>query len=105
MLYLLSTKTVMIGSTLVKNGENLNVRNCQTIGISFSSIIEKNQETRQKLDQELFTCASKAIKEYKKHFTNCTIEEDSGYELLKYGVGNFYKTHTDSFKNRPLQQN
>ena len=26
----------------VKNGENLNIRNCQSIGISFSSVIEKN---------------------------------------------------------------
>ena len=42
-------------NAVVKNGENLNARNCQTIGISFSSIIEKNKETRQKLDQELFT--------------------------------------------------
>ena len=33
-------------NAIVKNGENLNIRNCQTVGISFSSIIEKNQETR-----------------------------------------------------------
>ena len=49
-------------NAVVKNGENLNIRNCQTIGISFSSIIEKNKETRQKLDQELFTCAAKATR-------------------------------------------
>ena len=76
-------------------------RQCSTIGISFDNIIKKNQETRQKLDQELFNCAANAIQEYKKHFTNCTIEQDSGYDLLKYGAGNFYKTHTDSFKDRP----
>lgn len=85
----------------IKNGENLNVRNCQTIGISFSGIIEKNKELRQKLDQELFGCAANAIKEYKKHFVNCSIEQDSGYNLLKYEVGNFYTTHTDSFKDMP----
>ena len=91
---------VWINAT-VKSGENLNVRNCQAIGISFSSIIEKNQETRQKLDQELFTCAAKAIQEYNKQFSHCNIEQDSGYNLLKYEVGGFYTTHTDSFKDRP----
>jgi predicted 2-oxoglutarate/Fe(II)-dependent dioxygenase YbiX len=85
----------------IKNGKNLDVRNCQTIGISFSSIIEKSQETRQKLDQELFTCAAKAIQEYNKQFSCCNIEQDSGYELLRYKAGQFYTTHTDSFKDRP----
>ena len=85
----------------IKNGEDLNVRNCQTIGISFSSIIEKNKKTRQKLDQELFTCAAKVIQEYNKQFTHCNIEQDSGYDLLKYETGQFYKQHTDSFKDRP----
>ena len=88
-------------NAVVKNGENLNARNCQTIGISFSSIIEKNKEVRQKIDQELFTCAAKAIKEYNKQFTHCTIKEDSGYDLLKYEVGQFYTQHTDSFKDKP----
>jgi predicted 2-oxoglutarate/Fe(II)-dependent dioxygenase YbiX len=86
---------------IVTSGENLNIRNCQTIGISFSSIIEKSQETRQKLDQELFTCAAKAIQQYNKQFTRCNIEQDSGYDLLKYEAGQFYTTHTDSFKDRP----
>ena len=85
----------------VKNGENLNYRNCQTIGISFSSIIEKNKETRQKIDQELFICAAKAIQEYNKQFTRCNIEQDSGYDLLKYEADGFYTTHTDSFKDLP----
>lgn len=85
----------------IRNGENPNVRNCQTIGISFTSIIEKNKESRQKLDQELFDCAANAIKEYKKHFVSCNIEQDSGYDLLKYEVGGFYTEHTDSFKDRP----
>jgi len=76
-------------------------RQCLTIGISFSSIIEKNKKVRQKIDQELFTCAAKAIKEYNKQFTHCTIKEDSGYDLLKYEVGQFYTQHTDSFKDKP----
>ena len=85
----------------VKNGEDLNVRNCQTIGISLSSIMEKNQETRQKIDGMLFSIAEQAIKEYVRHFNNAEIEQDSGYDLLKYEVGGFYREHKDSFKDRP----
>jgi predicted 2-oxoglutarate/Fe(II)-dependent dioxygenase YbiX len=78
-----------------------NIRNCETIGLSFSEIIEKNAKIRQKIDQDLFSCAANAIKEYKNKFTKCTIEEDSGYDLLKYEVGSFYIEHVDSFKARP----
>lgn len=84
-----------------KAGEDLSVRNCQTIGISFSSIIEKNKETRQKLDQDLFACAANAIQNYKNVFPMCDIEEDSGYDLLKYKTGGFYSQHKDFFKERP----
>jgi hypothetical protein len=85
----------------IKTGKNLNVRNCQTIGISFNSIIEKNKETRQKIDQDLFACAARAIQKYNDQFSKCNIEQDSGYDLLRYEVGGFYTSHTDSFKDRP----
>ena len=88
-------------NAVIKNGEDLNIRNCQTIGISFNSIIEKNQETRQKIDGMVFAVVSQAIKEYRRRFDKTTIEQDSGYELLKYKVGGFYTTHTDSFKDSP----
>ena len=87
----------------VRNGENLNVRNCQTIGVSFNNIIEKNQEIRKKIDTYLFISASNVIKQYNEKFLNCNIEQDSGYDLLKYNVGGFYTQHTDSFKDRPRE--
>jgi hypothetical protein len=77
------------------------IRNCETIGISFPHIIQKNNEIRHKLDSAIFEGASKCIKEYKTRFSHCEIEEDSGYELLKYHEGGFYIEHTDSFKARP----
>jgi predicted 2-oxoglutarate/Fe(II)-dependent dioxygenase YbiX len=88
-------------NAIVKNGEDLNTRNCQTIGISFESIISKNLETRKKIDEMVFTVASQAIKEYRRRFDRTAIEQDSGYELLKYEVGGFYTQHTDSFKDGP----
>jgi len=88
-------------TAIVSGGKNLNIRNCQTIGISFSSIMEKNKKTRQKLDQDLFASAAEAIQKYKTQFTRCNIEQDSGYDMLKYETGGFYTTHTDSYKTVP----
>lgn len=88
-------------NAVVRSGEDLNTRNCQTIGVSFNAVIARNRDTRQKIDQELFNSVSKAIASYRDVFKDCSIEQDSGYELLKYNVGGFYKTHTDSFKDRP----
>jgi predicted 2-oxoglutarate/Fe(II)-dependent dioxygenase YbiX len=90
-------------NTVVGNkGElNKNIRNCQTIGISYPHVIQTNKDIRHKLDNAIFDGASKCIKEYNTKFSYCKIEEDSGYELLKYPEGCFYTEHTDSFKARP----
>jgi predicted 2-oxoglutarate/Fe(II)-dependent dioxygenase YbiX len=85
----------------IKLGEDLNTRNCQVIGISYNEIIQKNLNTRKNLDSYLFASVSGAIKKYNKKFSLCAIEQDSGYDLLKYEVGQFYTQHTDSFKDRP----
>lgn len=88
--------------TVVGRGDiNKNIRNCQTIIISYPHVIQKNKDNRHKLDNAIFDGASKCIKEYNARFPHCNIEEDSGYELLKYPKGCFYKEHTDSFKARP----
>ena len=88
--------------TVVGAGElKKDIRNCQTIVISYPHVIQQNKEIRHKLDNEIFDGASKCIKEYNTKFPHCKIEEDSGYELLKYPEGCFYKEHTDSFKARP----
>jgi predicted 2-oxoglutarate/Fe(II)-dependent dioxygenase YbiX len=88
--------------TIVGKGElNKNVRNCQTIVISYQHVIQKNSEVRHKLDNAIFDGASKCIKEYNTKFPHCRIVEDSGYELLKYPEGCFYIEHVDSFKERP----
>jgi predicted 2-oxoglutarate/Fe(II)-dependent dioxygenase YbiX len=86
-----------VGPGVVKK----NIRNCETIVISYPHVIQKNNEVRHKLDNAIFDGAAKCIKEYNTKFSHCKIEEDSGYELLKYPEGCFYTEHTDSFKARP----
>jgi len=80
---------------------NKNIRNCKTIGISFPLIIQKNSEIRHKLDNIIYSEVTKCIKKYNDKFPHCKIEEDSGYELLKYSEGCFYIQHVDSFKAAP----
>jgi hypothetical protein len=78
-----------------------NTRNVDVIGLSFREIIAKNPEIRKYLDDAIFDSAGNAIRQYNECFPEAKIEEDSGYELLRYGAGQFYKQHTDSFKLRP----
>jgi len=77
------------------------IRTAETIGISYPSIIEKNLKVRQEIDKELFSSAGVAIKKYNEKFSLAKIEEDSGYDLLRYKEGQFYVQHVDSFKGRP----
>lgn len=76
-------------------------RTAETILISYPYVIEKNPKVRQKLDKYVFASAGAIIQKYNEKFPLCHIEEDSGYELLRYKEGQFYTQHTDSFKARP----
>jgi len=88
--------------TVVGGGEiNDKIRTAETVVISYPHIIEKNVKVRQKLDKYVFASAGLVIKKYNERFPLCRIEEDSGYELLRYKEGQFYTEHTDSFKARP----
>jgi Rps23 Pro-64 3,4-dihydroxylase Tpa1-like proline 4-hydroxylase len=88
--------------TVIGNGEvNDNIRTAETVVISYPHVIEKNPKVRQKLDKYIFASAGLAIETYNNKFPLCRIEEDSGYELLRYKEGQFYTQHTDSFKGRP----
>jgi Rps23 Pro-64 3,4-dihydroxylase Tpa1-like proline 4-hydroxylase len=77
------------------------IRNCDTIPTSNFEVIARNQNIRKLLDDQLFKCANDAIKLYNQVFPEAKIEQDSGYELLRYNEGQFYIQHTDSFKGNP----
>jgi hypothetical protein len=85
--------------TVVGSGEvNNKIRTAETVVISYPHVIEKNPKVRQKLDKYVFASAGLVITKYNESFPLCRIEEDSGYELLRYKEGQFYTQHTDSFK-------
>lgn len=88
--------------TIVGAGEiRSDIRSAETIVISYPHVIEKNPKVRRKLDKYIFASAGLAIKKYNEKFPLAFIQEDSGYELLRYKEGQFYTQHTDSFKDRP----
>jgi hypothetical protein len=80
---------------------DLSIRNVNTIGISQENVINQNYEIRKVLDDKIFKCTNFAINKYNEYFPHCSIIEDSGYELLKYETGQFYKEHTDSYNIHP----
>jgi predicted 2-oxoglutarate/Fe(II)-dependent dioxygenase YbiX len=76
-------------------------RQCSVIGISWENVLKRNFQTRNNLDKYLFTTAANVISKYNQKFPLCKIEQDSGYDLLKYEPGKFYTEHVDSFKAVP----
>jgi hypothetical protein len=88
-------------SAVVASGKTDAERQCSVIGISYDSVMQNNFNVRKNLDSYLFASAANALRKYIDKFPNCEIEQDYGYDLLRYGVGQHYKQHTDSFKERP----
>jgi predicted 2-oxoglutarate/Fe(II)-dependent dioxygenase YbiX len=85
-----------VGQGVIDTG----IRNVDSIAISRADVIGDSLE-RQRIDHELFKCAGEAIRRYNQVFPEAQIEQDSGYELLRYKTGQFYVQHTDSFKAQP----
>ena len=83
------------------NVVNTSIRNTQAISMSQPSVVNVNAKVRSQLDARMFDSASSAIRSYNQHFPLVRIEEDSGYDLLRYETGQFYKEHVDSFKQHP----
>jgi len=77
------------------------IRNCKAISISSENSISKNYFIRKELDDKIFKVVSHIITDLKGKFDTITIEQDSGYDLLKYESGGFYTQHTDSFTEQP----
>ena len=80
---------------------NTSIRNTQAISISQPSVVQVNAKVRANLDARMFDGAASAIRSYNQSFPLVRIEEDSGYDLLRYETGQFYVEHVDSFKQHP----
>jgi Rps23 Pro-64 3,4-dihydroxylase Tpa1-like proline 4-hydroxylase len=80
---------------------NDTVRRVNTIKIDDPYIIHKNFNKRQKLSFELSEAMFFSMQKYQKIAPAMVAEMNSGYELLRYQEGDFYKEHTDSYVSNP----
>ena len=87
--------------TNTRGGVNRDIRSAQTIQISQEFVISVNPQVRKQLDEQVFAGASLAIRKYNEKFKHAHIDQDTGYELLRYKTGEFYTQHTDSFLTNP----
>ena len=86
---------------LVGTGEvNKNYRNCNQIMISDQGIIGKNEQKRRDIDLKIHENLGETVKKYKEMYEHFTIDIDTGYQLLRYNEGEYYRQHVDSFKQQ-----
>lgn len=82
------------------NSDNF-VRNCKIISSSNENSIKINFENRKEIDNKIFNSFNNVIKKYKEKFPLVNISKDSGFDILKYEIGGFYRKHIDSFSDSP----
>jgi prolyl 4-hydroxylase len=72
------------------------VRSADTIVLTEREVIGRNARVRQKIDDALFAACGEVVRKYNQRFPWCRVRRDSGFALLRYAVGGFYREHADS---------
>jgi hypothetical protein len=75
-------------------------RNCCVLPLGEESHVATHKRALE-LDDAIFNCSKYAIDYYRGEFPNCHIEEDTGYDMLRYTKGGYYTQHCDSFLKEP----
>jgi alkylated DNA repair dioxygenase AlkB len=68
------------------------VRRVKGINISIDG---KTTDERKQIDQDIFLNLNSILKQYVMKFPLLHIDSDTGYVLLQYNVGDYYKLHID----------
>jgi predicted 2-oxoglutarate/Fe(II)-dependent dioxygenase YbiX len=80
---------------------NDTVRRVTSIRLDDPYIIYKNFKSRQNISFEMAESMFFALQRYRQVAPAMNADANSGYELLRYEEGDFYKEHTDSFITSP----
>lgn len=83
----------MVGEGVI----DTNSRNCSVVQLSNPEIIDENFEVRKFIDVELHQQLLEVVQKYAEDFPEFAPSIDTGYDLLRYEEGQFYRQHTDSF--------
>lgn len=84
-----------------KSSEDYDIRNCDIINTSQSCVINKNVDQRKSIDTMIFEGVNKALLRYCDKFSFCRVNNDSGYNILRYKTGGFYRQHVDNSSDLP----
>jgi Rps23 Pro-64 3,4-dihydroxylase Tpa1-like proline 4-hydroxylase len=85
----------------IRNSVYCNIENhYDVISISNVNTILKNIVKRKKNDELIYEIISNAKNSYTEEFKYLDIEFDTGFDLIRYKKGQFYRQHTDDFKGR-----
>jgi predicted 2-oxoglutarate/Fe(II)-dependent dioxygenase YbiX len=82
-----------VGSGVINDA----VRRVNIIKIDDPYIVYKNHRKRAQLHFELSEAMFLSIQKYRQIAPSMSAEKHSGYDLLRYQEGDFYKEHTDSY--------
>jgi hypothetical protein len=74
---------------------DLDMRESDLITMSLPDVLSDKQE-RIDLDTRVMECVSSVNQSYRDKFPYATCFRDSGYELLRYGVGGKFRQHVDN---------
>jgi 2OG-Fe(II) oxygenase superfamily len=77
----------VVGGGLIKETRNSSVH-----------YIDKSTKNSEDVDSEIFSLVSKCIEEYTKRY-DVIVNNDEGYQILRYGEGHYYKKHIDQAAN------
>lgn len=81
----------------ISSGEvDREVRSADTIVLTDREVIRRNPRIRQAIDDALFLACGEVVRAYNQRFPWCRVRRDSGFALLRYTAGGFYREHADS---------
>ena len=84
--------------TVLSSGEiDKSYRNSCQISMSSDFIINENYELRKSLDESIFVSVSNIKNRYSDIHPSFYTEIDTGYQLIRYKEGEFFREHTDSY--------
>lgn len=86
-------------TAIADNVVDKSFRSASVIHLSSPDVINKREAVRTGFDTQLFAAAGAAMKQYLSFFPLVPVGKDTGYDLLRYQTGQFYKQHTDASAN------
>lgn len=67
-------------------------RKCDYVNLSVQEDIRAKS-----VDEKIYKATAKLLQQYADKWPQLTVEQDTGYTLLKYKEGDYYKQHHDSY--------